>query len=201
VTTIVSFVIVIGLLILIHELGHFFVARWTGVGVERFSIGFGPVLLAALLTFTTPALRALNDATAPATLIRVQSYRMAGLLFLYPFLAYGLLPAGFALPAALGDFTTGLLAPFVARMVAERRPHATAWAIAWNAFGILDLLVAPLSAVLSHAQVLAIHPLLLVPLFVGPPLGILTHLLSLRTLLATKRAEAGGQADASLRVA
>jgi regulator of sigma E protease len=45
VTTIVSFVVVIGLLILIHELGHFFVARWTGVGVERFSIGFGPVLL------------------------------------------------------------------------------------------------------------------------------------------------------------
>jgi regulator of sigma E protease len=45
VTTIVSFVVVIGILILIHELGHFFVARWTGVGVERFSIGFGPVLL------------------------------------------------------------------------------------------------------------------------------------------------------------
>jgi regulator of sigma E protease len=45
VTTIISFVIVIGVLILIHELGHFFVARWTGVGVERFSIGFGPVLL------------------------------------------------------------------------------------------------------------------------------------------------------------
>ena len=42
---IVSFVVVIGILILIHELGHFFVARWTGVGVERFSIGFGPVLL------------------------------------------------------------------------------------------------------------------------------------------------------------
>jgi regulator of sigma E protease len=45
VTTILSFVLVIGILILIHELGHFFVARWTGVGVERFSIGFGPVLL------------------------------------------------------------------------------------------------------------------------------------------------------------
>jgi regulator of sigma E protease len=45
VTTIVSFIVVIGLLILIHELGHFFVARWCGVGVERFSIGFGPVLL------------------------------------------------------------------------------------------------------------------------------------------------------------
>jgi regulator of sigma E protease len=45
VTTVVSFILVIGILILIHELGHFFVARWTGVGVERFSIGFGPVLL------------------------------------------------------------------------------------------------------------------------------------------------------------
>jgi regulator of sigma E protease len=45
VTTVVSFVVVIGILILIHELGHFLVARWTGVGVERFSIGFGPVLL------------------------------------------------------------------------------------------------------------------------------------------------------------
>lgn len=45
ITTILSFVIVIGILILIHELGHFVVARWAGVGVERFSIGFGPVLL------------------------------------------------------------------------------------------------------------------------------------------------------------
>jgi regulator of sigma E protease len=43
--TILRFVVVIGILILVHELGHFFVARWTGVGVERFSIGFGPVLL------------------------------------------------------------------------------------------------------------------------------------------------------------
>jgi regulator of sigma E protease len=45
VLVVVRFVIVIGILILVHELGHFFVARWTGVGVERFSIGFGPVLL------------------------------------------------------------------------------------------------------------------------------------------------------------
>jgi regulator of sigma E protease len=42
---VVRFVVVIGILILVHELGHFFVARWAGVGVERFSIGFGPVLL------------------------------------------------------------------------------------------------------------------------------------------------------------
>jgi regulator of sigma E protease len=30
------------LLILFHELGHFLVAKYLGIGVERFSIGFGP---------------------------------------------------------------------------------------------------------------------------------------------------------------
>ena len=42
---VLRFIVVIGVLILVHELGHFIVARLTGVGVERFSIGFGPVLL------------------------------------------------------------------------------------------------------------------------------------------------------------
>jgi regulator of sigma E protease len=45
ISTVVWFVVVLGILILIHELGHFIVARLAGVGVERFSIGFGPVLL------------------------------------------------------------------------------------------------------------------------------------------------------------
>jgi len=31
--------------ILVHELGHFLAARWRGVRVERFSIGFGPKIL------------------------------------------------------------------------------------------------------------------------------------------------------------
>ena len=44
VTNVVSFVAVICILILIHEWGHFIVARLCGVGVERFSMGFGPVL-------------------------------------------------------------------------------------------------------------------------------------------------------------
>ena len=40
----VSFVVVLGILIVVHELGHFLMARLAGVGVERFSIGFGPML-------------------------------------------------------------------------------------------------------------------------------------------------------------
>jgi len=34
----------LGLVIFLHELGHFAVAKWCDVFVERFSIGFGPVL-------------------------------------------------------------------------------------------------------------------------------------------------------------
>jgi len=34
--------VVLGVLVLLHELGHFLVAKWCGVRVEVFSIGFGP---------------------------------------------------------------------------------------------------------------------------------------------------------------
>ncbi len=37
-------VLAFGLLIVIHELGHYLAARWSGMRVERFSIGFGPVV-------------------------------------------------------------------------------------------------------------------------------------------------------------
>ena len=43
-TSLLAFLVVIGVLIVIHELGHFVMARLAGVGVERFSVGFGPVL-------------------------------------------------------------------------------------------------------------------------------------------------------------
>lgn len=43
--TIVATVVVIGVLIFVHELGHFLVAKYFGVGVEAFSLGFPPTLL------------------------------------------------------------------------------------------------------------------------------------------------------------
>lgn len=45
ITTIVSTIVVLGVLIFIHELGHFLVAKWSGVTVLRFSLGFGPKLI------------------------------------------------------------------------------------------------------------------------------------------------------------
>jgi len=42
VTTLISFIILLGILIFAHELGHFLAARMGGVGVLKFSLGFGP---------------------------------------------------------------------------------------------------------------------------------------------------------------
>ena len=40
--TILSFVIALGILVFVHELGHFLVAKWSGIRVERFSVGMPP---------------------------------------------------------------------------------------------------------------------------------------------------------------
>ncbi len=42
--TVLAFVVVIGLLVIVHELGHYLVARWCGVKVLRFSVGMGKVI-------------------------------------------------------------------------------------------------------------------------------------------------------------
>ncbi len=44
-TTLLSFFFVLGVLVFIHELGHFLLARYNGVRVLTFSLGFGPKLL------------------------------------------------------------------------------------------------------------------------------------------------------------
>ena len=44
-TSIISAVIVLGVLVFVHELGHFLLAKKLGVGVLTFSLGFGPKLI------------------------------------------------------------------------------------------------------------------------------------------------------------
>lgn len=44
ITTVVTFVLVLGVIVFVHEFGHFIVAKLVGVRVEKFSLGFGPVL-------------------------------------------------------------------------------------------------------------------------------------------------------------
>jgi regulator of sigma E protease len=42
--TVVSFLVTVGVLVVIHEFGHYLAARWMGVKILRFSVGFGRTL-------------------------------------------------------------------------------------------------------------------------------------------------------------
>ncbi len=42
--SVIPFLIVLTIIVFVHELGHYLVARWNGIAVETFSIGFGPEL-------------------------------------------------------------------------------------------------------------------------------------------------------------
>jgi len=44
ISTIIAFVVVLGVVVFVHEFGHYIVGRWTGIGSEVFSMGFGPVI-------------------------------------------------------------------------------------------------------------------------------------------------------------
>lgn len=39
-----SFVLILSIIVFIHEFGHYIIAKWCGVGIETFSIGFGKEL-------------------------------------------------------------------------------------------------------------------------------------------------------------
>src|SRR3954463_13844330 len=40
--TILALIVVLGVLIFVHEAGHFVAAKWAGIYVHRFSLGLGP---------------------------------------------------------------------------------------------------------------------------------------------------------------
>jgi len=56
VQTLVPFIILLGILIFVHELGHFLVARWCKVRVEVFSLGFGKKIIQKQIGDTTYAI-------------------------------------------------------------------------------------------------------------------------------------------------
>ena len=117
---------------------------------------------------------------------------MAGVFFLL-YLAFGHLPALFALPAGLGDIAAGIAAPLAARKLAQGTGRR---AVLWfNAFGITDLTVAGALGALTGYQLLNVTPsaapiselpLALVPT-VTVPLLLALHVTSIITLAKAPR--------------
>lgn len=153
---------------------------------------FLPVIIGAPLLLRSKRLGQVLDAMPAAWLIALQLYRVFGGVFLVGW-AYGGIPGVFALPAGIGDVTTGLLAIPVALSLGAGTLTARKAAIAWNVFGLFDFAVAvaiglmitpgPLQLIvpsISNAGV-GLYPNVMIPAFAVPS-SILLHALSLRQL-------------------
>jgi hypothetical protein len=162
-----------------------------------------PLTTVFLALTLSPALRRVLAAASLPALNGVQLYRTIGAMFLV-LLAQGQLPAHFALPAGWGDVVVGLTAPLVALTLARGMRGSRTLAVAWNVFGLLDLVVAvgmgtgflapvlvpELGPRVAPAAAMGVFPMILVPAF-AVPVSALLHLLALRRLLVREPAEPG----------
>lgn len=57
--TLLAFIITISIIVVVHELGHYFVARFFNIDIDNFSIGFGRILIRKKLKNTYFCLRAI----------------------------------------------------------------------------------------------------------------------------------------------
>lgn len=148
-----------------------------------------PVALSVSGFWIWPSFRQLVLEADLRLLTGIQAWRWAGFGFLGFYVA-GLLPGYFAWPAALGDMSIGLTAPWIALALANRPGFAASRAfVAWNVFGILDFVVAVgMGAVAPRlfpnltqgvTTTLMVHlPQVLIPTFAVPMFTIF-HLIAL----------------------
>jgi hypothetical protein len=86
----------------------------------------------------TPLFKKLLRSATLESLIALHIFRILGVFFLLLYF-YHLLDAAFALSAGLGDIITAVFALPIARAVAQKKPWSKKAVIAWNIFGILDI--------------------------------------------------------------
>jgi hypothetical protein len=162
-----------------------------------------PVLIGLIGLMSSRRIAAAVDAAPVSWLIALQVYRLIGGYFILLWL-YGAIPGAFALPTGIGDMLVGLTAIPVALYLASGRAGGVPLAIAWNIFGILDLVDAlvlgflsspgPLQTLaLDHPNVLATsYPTVMTPAF-AVPLSLILHGLSLWQLRRKARSRSGGR--------
>ena len=145
-----------------------------------------PLLLGFICSLSAPATRILENVPL-YLLVLLGTYRVAGAVFLYAYYQKNLLSYGFAFNAGWGDVLTGVLAPIVAYLIYKRASVAFSVLLIWTMIGIGDLILAPISAGIYGAERLVDFPLNLVPLFLGPPFGILLHVITLRAAFLQRK--------------
>src|SRR5499425_110621 len=148
----------------------------------RIPMALVATLLLGYLLLLSPTFRRIVAAVPQHWLIGIQTFRILGSALLVRYFA-GQLPGLFALPAGIGDVMTGLLAPLVAYLWCSGKPYARSAAIAWNLFGMADLVNAVVLGALTNGGAGGIvFPIVLIPVY-GVPRAFLIHSYSLIGLL------------------
>jgi len=91
------------------------------------------------------------------SLVAIHVFRVVGVFFLMLYF-YHLLPASFAVSAETGDLLTAILALPVARMVSKAKPFWKPALIAWNIFGMFDIINVLIIASIYAAKTMAAGP-------------------------------------------
>jgi hypothetical protein len=146
----------------------------------RIPMALAATLLPGYLLLRSPRFRRIVAAVPQHWLIGIQTFRILGSALLVRYFA-GQLPGLFALPAGIGDVATGLLAPFIAYAWYSGKPYARGAAIAWNVFGMADLINAVALGTLTGGGGI-VFPIVLIPAY-GVPRAFLMHSYSLIGLL------------------
>jgi hypothetical protein len=151
-----------------------------------------PLIIAAASLWLSGAIARLCSAIPLRWLVAAQVFRIEGGIFLVLW-ADGRLPWQFALPAGIGDVTTGVLAAVLAGRLAQNATGARSAVYAWCVFGIADLVVAiAMGAMTSPGRphmlafeapnlLITSYPLVMIPTF-AVPLALMLHGLVLRRL-------------------
>ncbi|HUK59657.1 MAG TPA: hypothetical protein VLV50_10545 [Stellaceae bacterium] len=108
-----------------------------------------PLVIMVGLAFGVPAVRRALTAIPLPLLIALNIVRLAGVLFVLLAVA-GRLSGPFPYFAGWGDFATGALALPVATLAASETRFRDRLILAWNSFGMLDLIVAVTLGMISR---------------------------------------------------
>jgi hypothetical protein len=102
-------------------------------------LGYVPWLL-CVSAYVWPWLKAMDRVEAQRAIATLHSFRFFGLVFILPGVVGPDLPAGFATPAAYGDFATGVLA-MLALLTVRIRPLFWLFVVAFNLVGAADIII------------------------------------------------------------
>jgi hypothetical protein len=118
----------------------YFAATETAVPTVLFGL-LVPLIIAATGLWLSGSIASLVSAIPLPWIVAAQIFRVGGGIFLVLW-ADGRLPWQFALPAGVGDVTTGCFAVVVATSLAQKAAGARRATYVWCLFGIADLVVA-----------------------------------------------------------